>query len=106
MLTEKRFAFVASKDAGGRADGADATGAERRRVAQTIFRRQVVEQAEDVTGVEGVAAAGAVDVFDRKRPGPQTNAIVHQHRPFAAAGNDDGSRAKTAKLFGVSEYVA
>src|SRR5437763_887942 len=52
------------EDARRGADGADATGADGAGELQAFELGEAVEQADDVTGVEGVTAAGAVDERD------------------------------------------
>ena len=51
----------AGEDPGGGADRADAACADGAGELQTVQLGKAFEQADDVTGIEGVAAAGAVD---------------------------------------------
>ena len=74
VLLQKLVALVSREDAGGGADGADATGAQRAGEFEAVARIEAAEQAADEAGVEGVAPAGAVHVFHGKRAGPQPSA--------------------------------
>ena len=69
---DERAGLGPVEDAGGGADGSDATGADGAGQLQAFELGQPFDQAGDVAGVERVAPAGAVDVVDRV--GPQAGA--------------------------------
>ena len=77
----------AGEDAGRGADGADATGTDGAGELQAVELGQAVEQAGDVAGVEGVAAAGAVDEGDRVGAQPDPEVVGDGDGPVLAAGD-------------------
>ena len=76
-------ASVAGEDARGRADGADATRADGAGELQAIELGAAFEQADDVAGVEGVAASGAVDERDGIDAQPDLQRRRRRRRPRA-----------------------
>ena len=64
MRREEGVGLGAGEDAGRGADGADAARPDGAGELQAAELVEAVEQAGDVAGVEGVAAAGAVDEGD------------------------------------------
>src|SRR5205823_2778100 len=73
---EEVLALRFGEDAGRRADGADAAGAEGAGDAQALLRLEAVQQPVDVTGVEGVAAAAGVDVGHGVDAGAQPDPLA------------------------------
>ena len=67
MPSHEILGLGAGEDAGGGADGADATGTDGAGELQAIELGSAFEQSDDIAGVEGIAAAGAVDERNRDR---------------------------------------
>ena len=102
----KSSASAAGEDAGGRADGPDATGADGAGELQALELGAAFEQADDVAGVEGVAAAGAVDERDRdrRRAGPRSVVGDRDDAPLAP-GDHDPSRPQLVEDQGLADRV-
>ena len=66
---------------------------------------EAVEQAGDVAGVEGVAAAGAVDEGDGIRAQADAEGVGDGDGALLAAGDDDPPRAQVAEGEGLADGV-
>ena len=96
----------ASEDARGGADGADATCADGAGELQAVELGAAFEQADDVAGVEGVAAAGAVDERDRDRCRARTCRRVGDRDDARLAARDHHpARAQVVEGQGLAHRV-
>ena len=80
------FGLGAGEDAGRGADGADAACADGAGELQAVELGAAFEQADDVAGVEGVAATGAVDEGDGIGAELDREARPRPRRPRARRG--------------------
>ena len=84
--SDEFFGFGAGEDARRGADGSDAACADGAGELQAVELGAAFEQADDIAGVEGVAAAGAVD--ERDGIGAELDAQL--------VGDRDDARARPA----------
>src|SRR5437764_329319 len=86
---EEGVGLGAGEDAGGGAHGADAAGADGAGELEAFELGEVVEQAGDVAGGEGVAPPRAVDERDRVGAQAGAEAVGEGDGPPAPPGDDD-----------------
>ena len=105
-LAAMKASASAREDAGGGADGADAARARGAGELQAGEFVEAVEQAGDVAGVEGVAAAGAVDEGDGVgRPGRTARSSESDDHALLALGDHDPAGAQVAEGPGLADRV-
>ena len=93
------------EDPGGGPDGADATGPDGAGELEAFELGEALDQAGDVAGVEGVAAAGPVDVGDRVGAEAGPEGVGDDDRALAAPGDDDPAGPQVAEGEGLAGGV-
>ena len=93
MRVQEGLGLGACEDAGRGTDGPDAAGADGAGQCEAADLVPAVEQAGDIAGVEGVAAARRVDEIDRVCPEPEPMLGGYGDRAELAPGDDDAPGA-------------
>src|SRR5262249_24391064 len=105
VLARERLQLRPREDAGRGADGAHATGPDGAAHTEAALRIQAAQQAVDVAGREGVAAAGAIDERHAVRIRSQQHSLPHQHRSGVAPRDDDRARAQAMERLRLAQHV-
>ncbi len=102
---DERIGLGPGEDPGRGADRADATGADGAGELQAVELGEVVEQAGDVAGDEGIAAPGAVDEGDGIGAEADLEGVGDGDGPLAPAGDDHAAGAEVVECPGLANRV-